>query len=287
MLNDLKLKYKEANQLMKLIYINGLVFLLIKILHSLGFILGVGQINVSQLIELPSHLNSLLFKPWTLLSYMFVHYNLMHILFNMLWLYFAGQLFLQYFNEKKMLLLYIVGGLAGATAYLIIYNASPAFSSSQSSLIGASASIMSILFAIAYHVPNYKVNLIFLGPVALKYIAAVVLVVDIISIPDSNAGGHIAHIGGAICGLYFIHQWKKGINILESCERGFNRLIFKPNKKTLKTVHKRAKSDDVYRSEKAENVKNVDLILDKIAKSGYDSLSKNEKEQLFNNSKKL
>lgn len=287
MLNDLKLKYTEANNLMKLIYINGLVFLLLKILNSLGFIIGIGQINFFQLIELPSELSILLLKPWTMLSYMFVHYNIMHIFFNMLWLYFAGQLFLQYFNEKKLVLLYIMGGLTGALAYLIVYNASPAFSSSQTSLIGASASVMAVLFAIAYQVPNYKVNLIFLGPVSLKYIAAVVLLVDIISIPDSNAGGHIAHIGGAIFGLYFIYQLKKGKDILESCEKAFNRLIFKSNKKTFKTVHKRPKSDDEYRSEKAEKVKNVDLILDKIAKSGYESLSKDEKEQLFNNSKKL
>lgn len=286
MIAELKSKYRSANNLMKLIYLNIIVFVALKILHTIGYMMGLGSFDVGTYIALPSSLKDLAFKPWTIISYMFGHFGFIHLLFNMLWLYLAGQLFLQYFNAKKLVSLYILGGVAGAISYLIAFNLFPVFSNTHSSLIGASASALAILFAIAYQVPNYKINLMFVGPVALKYIAGISLLIDIVSIPESNAGGHIAHIGGAMLGLYFIHQWKKGKDILEPYERFIEGLFKKSKKAPLKTVHKRAKTDQEYRNEKAERSQKVDEILDKIAKSGYDSLSSAEKDFLFKNSKK-
>ena len=128
-------------------------------------------------------------------------------------LYFAGQIFLQYFNAKKLYSIYILGGLTGGATYLLAYNLLPAFANQTSQLIGASASVLAVLFAAATYVPNYKVNLIFLGAVPIKYLAIASVFIDIMSIPKGNSGGHIAHLGGALIGMYFILKWKKGKDI--------------------------------------------------------------------------
>lgn len=287
MLEDIKNKYLSANSLFKLIYINLIVFICLQILKTIGFLIDSKSFDIIEFISVPSSIENLLFKPWTLATYMFSHEALLHILFNMLWLYFAGQIFLQYFNSKKLVSLYVLGGLAGALSYLIAYNTFPVFQNIESGLMGASASVLALLFAVAYHVPNYKVNLIFIGQIPIKYIAAASIFIDIISIPQSNAGGHIAHLGGALFGLYFIHQWKKGKDVSLKMETFLNYLFDKFSKRNLKTVHKRPQTDQQYRDEKANRSQKVDQILDKIAKSGYDSLSEKEKEYLFKNSKKL
>tara|TARA_B110000971_G_scaffold164890_1_gene168801 strand:- start:838 stop:1299 length:462 start_codon:yes stop_codon:yes gene_type:complete len=153
--------------------------------------------------------------------------------------------------------------------------------------MGASASVLAVLFAVATYVPNYKINLPFIGSIPIKYLAIASVFIDIISIPESNPGGHIAHLGGALFGVYFISRLKKGkdlsipfYNLVDSIAS-----LFK--KKHLKTVHKRTKTDDEFRAEKAGRSELINTILDKIAKSGYDSLSAKEKEYLFKNSKKM
>ena len=288
MLQDLKYRFTNANALFKLIYINLAVFVLVNLLGTLSFLFQSPLFSSTHWFGISVNLKELMFKPWTLLSYMFMHVEFFHILSNLIYLYFAGQIFLQYFNAKKLYSIYILGGLAGGVSYLIAFNLFPVFSSySNSHLIGASASVLAILFAVATYVPNYKISLPFIGSVPIKYLAIAFVFIDIMSIPDSNPGGHIAHLGGALFGVFFIRQWKKGkdlsipfYNLVDSITS-----LFK--KKHLKTVHKRAKTDDEFRANKADRSELIDAILDKIAKSGYDSLSDKEKEYLFKNSKKM
>lgn len=287
MLNDLIEKYKTANPLFKLIYINLGVFILIHIFNTSSFLFQTPIFDLVIWLGIPSDFSHLLLKPWTPISYMFTHLSLMHILFNLLWLYFSGQIFLQYFNSKKLYSLYILSGLTGGFLYLLAYNLLPAFSNQSSQLIGASASVLGLLFAVATYVPNYRVNLIFFGLIPIKYLAIASVFIDIMSIPNGNAGGHIAHLGGAISGIYFIQQWKKGRDITRRLEQLIDSIIDLFKKKQLKTIYKRPKTDDEFRSEKAKRSLKIDTILDKIAKSGYDSLNKEEKEYLFKNSKKM
>ena len=292
MLKELFLKYKVANPLFKLIYINLLVFILVQI-----FLTTTSLFNTHPLVEaiktceywlgISSNLYDLYYKPWTLISYMFSHSYLKHILFNMVVLYFSGQIFIKYFDGKKLYITYILGGLIGSLFYILAYNLLPVFSGQSSPLIGASAAVLAILFAVATNVPNYRVNLIFFGQIPIKYLAIVCVLIDIIGIQIQNAGGHIAHLGGALSGMYFSQNFKKGKDITSSIDGVIEFFLNLFKKKHLKTVHKRPKTDDEFRSDKAERSVKIDTILDKIAKSGYDSLTEKEKKYLFKNSKKM
>lgn len=287
MLKELKHKFTSANGLFKLIYINLAFYVLVHLIKTSSFLFQSSSLNLIDWFGVPSLLSEFIFKPWTPLTYMFTHEGLLHILFNLMWLYFAGQVFLQYFNAKKLYSVYILGGLTGSLTYLIAYNLLPAFANHSSHLIGASASVLAILFAVATYVPNYKVNLIFIGVIPIKYLAIASVFIDIISIPKGNAGGHIAHLGGALIGVLFISQWKKGKDITTSIDSLISSFLDLFKKKHLKTVHKRPKTDDEFRSDKVERSAKIDAILDKIAKSGYNSLTAKEKEYLFKNSKKM
>lgn len=288
MLKDLKYRFTNANALFKLIYINLAVFVLVNLLGTLSYLFQSPLFSSTLWFGISVNLKELMLKPWTLFSYMFMHVEFFHILSNLIYLYFAGQIFLQYFNAKKLYSIYILGGLAGGISYLIAFNLFPVFSSySNSHLIGASASVLAILFSVATYVPNYKISLPFIGSVPIKYLAIAFVFIDIISIPDSNPGGHIAHLGGALFGVFFIRQWKKGKDLSIPFYNFVDSIVRLFKKKHLKTVHKRAKTDDEFRNDKAERSELINTILDKIAKSGYDSLSDKEKEYLFKNSKKM
>tara|TARA_B110000211_G_scaffold92848_1_gene108217 strand:- start:628 stop:1494 length:867 start_codon:yes stop_codon:yes gene_type:complete len=287
-LQDLKYRFTSANALFKLIYLNLVVFVLVNFLATLSYLFQSELFSIVSYLALPVSLKALLFKPWTILSYMFMHVEFFHILSNLIYLYFAGQIFLQYFNAKKLYSIYILGGLAGGISYLLAFNLFPVFNSySSSHLMGASASVLAVLFAVATYVPNYKINLPFIGSIPIKYLAIVSVFIDIISIPESNPGGHIAHLGGALFGVYFISRLKKGKDLSIPFYNLVDYIASLFKKKHLKTVHKRTKTDDEFRSEKADRSELINTILDKIAKSGYDSLSAKEKEYLFKNSKKM
>lgn len=288
MLQDLKYRFTNANALFKLIYINLAVFVLVNFLATLSYLFQSQLFSVVDYLALPVSLKALLVKPWTIFSYMFMHVEFFHILSNLIYLYFAGQIFLQYFNAKKLYSIYILGGLAGGISYLLAFNLFPVFNSySSSHLMGASASVLAVLFAVATYVPNYKINLPFIGSIPIKYLAIASVFIDIISIPESNPGGHIAHLGGALFGIFFINRLKKGKDLSITFYNLVDSLASLLKKKHLKTVHKRTKTDDEFRAEKAVRSELIDSILDKIAKSGYDSLSAKEKEYLFKNSKKM
>lgn len=286
---NLKYEFKQATILNRIIYINIAIFILLSIIDVFSFMF---QFNNSPLLDrlyLPANIISLVKQPWSIISYMFLHNGLFHILFNMIWLHFAGKIFLQHLSGKQLLTTYILGGISGGFVFILAYNYIPIFQglSSNASAVGASASVLAIMIAIATYAPKYAVQFPFFGFVKLKYIAIFIITIDLLSIPNSNAGGHLAHIGGAIFGYIYITQMKKGKDYSIAFFNFLELLIntFKVRKK-LKHTNKRPKSDYTFNSERSNKQKEIDKILEKIAKSGYDSLNKTEKAALFNASKK-
>lgn len=230
----------------------------------------------------------LLKKPWTLLTHMFFHKDFIHLLFNLIGMYFGGKIFLKYLNGKQLASTYLLGGFSGAIFYILSYNYLPAFDTTQSAIaFGASASVLAIITAISTYIPTYQNTIPLIGRIELKYIAISFILIDICLIPESNSGGHIAHLGGAFYGFYFAQKLKKGKDI----SKGFNNTLdaianyFKDETK-LKTVHRRANTDEQWKEQTNREKKDINLILDKISKSGYESLNKKEKDILFKASKK-
>lgn len=292
-IDDIKNQYNNGSALIKLIFVNVAVFLLVYIGSWLFLIPGIknGIEIIIYWLALPADLSLLIEKPWTILSYMFLHKAFMHILFNMMVLYFSGTIFLNYLNSKKLVVTYLLGGFSGGLLFVLAFNLIPSLNPLiKIPALGASASVMAILVAAATYVPNYIVRLIFIGDVKFKYIAMAYVVLDLISIQGDNSGGHIAHLGGALFGFIYIQQLKKGKDFTLGFSRFLDMLkaMFKVRKK-MKVVYKKqgkTKTDQAYNNQKVDNQKKVDAILDKISKSGYDSLSAEEKAILFNSSKK-
>ena len=288
-LNQLKQEFKQGTILNKLIYINVGVFLLFSILGVFSFMFQFDLYPVLNKLYLPAENSKLLNQPWTFITYMFLHNGFLHLLFNMIWLHFAGKIFSQYLNPKQLLSTYILGGITGGLVFIIAYNYIPALSiyTQNAQALGASAAVLAIVVAIATYTPNYSVRFPFIGIVKLKHIAIFSVALDVLSIPKGNAGGHIAHLGGALFGYLYIKQLQKGNDLSVGFTKWMDSLsnLFKPKSK-LKTVHKRPKSDKQFNTEKSAQQKAVDLVLEKISKSGYESLSKEEKATLFSASKK-
>ena len=289
MIEEFKRQFLKGSKRTKLIYINLVVFVLMKLFGVFAFLMQGNPWDFIHWFALPAEISNLIQKPWSIISYMFIHEGFLHILFNLLWLYFGGQIFMKYLNSKQLVSTYVLGGFFGGLSYVLSFNLFPVFQQnlSQSMAIGASASVLPILTAIATYVPNYSVHLTFIGRIKLKHIAIFSILLDIISIPKGNSGGHIAHLGGALYGFLYIQQLKGG----KDWSRGFNRLmdILANNFKnqSLKKAHiKKSKTDDQWRTEKVLSQKEINRILDKISKSGYESLNKKEKETLFKESKK-
>jgi len=291
MLKKITISFKKANSITRLIYINIGFFLFFHILKV--FLLLTGYFNTTDTITfitnwfaLKADLKHILTKPWTLITFMFLHVKFIHLLYNILILHFAGKIFQDYLGEKKLLSTYILGGLAGAILLLIIYNISPVLQEYRNApAFGASASAIAILIAIATYAPNLKFNLPLIGSIAIKHIALTFILIDIINFDDNNIGGHIGHLGGALWGFLYITQYKKGNDMATWFYKTLNIIKGFFNKKNLKTVHSKTNNDYDYNEQKKNNQKIIDSILDKISKSGYDSLTKKEKEILFKNSK--
>ena len=293
-LESIKNFFFSRNMLSRLILINIIVFILANIS---GLFLTLYKIPHTHTLfmdwfAVPSNPATLLHKPWTIFTYMFLQEDFMHILFNMIMLYFGGTLFLQFLGSKKLLSTYIFGGIAGALLYILAFNYFPLFSDEVkiSVALGASASVLAILVAISVYAPNYSVMLFIFGKIKLKYIAIVFVLIDILSIEKENPGGHIAHLGGALWGFTYIMLLKKNKNSLKIFDSigSFFKNIFKKKSKLKVEYNKQERplSDDDYNKIKVEKQKKIDAILDKISKSGYDTLSKEEKEFLFSASNK-
>jgi membrane associated rhomboid family serine protease len=289
--DDIKKTFRHGNSLTRLIYINIAVFILITIAAVIGFLLNNPEISekVLHYVSVPSSFKVLLLRPWTIITYMFVHQGIWHILFNMLWLYWFGSIFLEYLDQRKLVAVYLMGGISGAIVYILSFNIFPVFSAvvTDSVAIGASASVMAIVIAIAAYVPDYTVHLFLFGRIRIKYMALAIFILTSVMDFSINSGGKLAHIGGALFGYLYTLNLKQGRDI----GKGFNKIIdflvtaFKPRKK-LKVTHKKPANEYEYNKLKAEHQALINNILEKISKGGYDSLTKEEKETLFRESQK-
>ena len=269
--------FKSGNPLFLFIGINVLVFLLIQLVAVFEFLSGSSGASLwlMKQIAMPAHLLTLINKFWTIITYMFGHDGLFHILFNMLWLYWLGRIFLDFLNKRQFIFTYLAGGLAGAALFIIAYNVFPVFQPSLplAVLIGASASVMAVVAATATLLPDYSIRLLLIGSVRLKYLALAYFILDLIGIAGTNPGGSIAHIGGAILGFLYIKQLRSG--------KDWSKMFRKKRKLTIVQ-----KDNPMAKASKLPDQEIIDQILDKISKSGYDSLSSKEKEQLFKASNK-
>ncbi len=284
--------FKRPAILPRLILINLAVFLLVYFTNLVVWLFQIESPNdisfITYWLSVPASLPALVSRPWSLISYMFLHEGFFHLLFNMWILYFGGIIFLRYLNERQMLTTYLLGGLAGALMYILAYNIFPVFISiaPQAIALGASASVLAILIAIATYVPGYVVNLFLLGPVRLKYIAIVLVVIDFFSIQGSNPGGHIAHLGGALYGFLFALSLKKQISLPKIRMPKWRKKKLKTTYRNPANFNERPLSDEEYNRRKVVEQQEIDEILDKVSKSGYDSLTAREKKILFGQSSK-
>lgn len=290
--DDINNTFRKGNSLNKLIYINIGVFLILTAAGIIGYLFENPEISnqTIRFLSVPSSLNTLIVKPWTLFTYMFTHKELLHILVNMLWLWWFGNIFLEYLDQKKLVAVYILGGIAGAATYVLSYNIFPAFSQvveESIPLLGASASVMAIVVAIAAYVPDYTVMLFLFGRVKIKYIAIIIFVVTSVLDFSVNSGGKLAHIGGALFGYFYTMSYKRGRDQVKWFNNIADRLVslFKPSKK-MKVTYKRSADEFEYNKTRVERQEQINKILDKISKGGYDSLTKDEKDMLFRESQK-
>jgi len=279
---------KSGDVLQRLLLVNVGLFLLVRITFAISSLFNYPLFSfteVSAWLAIPSNPSQLLLRPWSLFTYMFFHWEFLHLLFNMLWLYWMGAIILEYLGAKKLFGLYIMGGLFGALAYVVAFNTFPIFAQSVnvSFALGASASVLAITVAAATLLPDYPISLILIGNVALKWIAAISVLLDVINISGENAGGHIAHLGGALFGFIYIKSLQRGTNLTKWLEVLSDRLSGKRGKMTV--AYKRKKSDEDFALHKKATQEQMDDILDKISKSGYGSLSQSEKDFLFRISK--
>ncbi len=285
---EIKESFNEGSVITRLIYFNLAVFLIFRIIYVFFFLSGTDS-SLIQWFELPSDVSQLLRQPWSLVTYMFLHFDFLHILFNLLALYWFGRIFLDYNTQKQLLGLYFIGGLAGGLLYLLAYNTLPVFGKvvDSSFLLGASASIIAILIASAFRDPNREIHLFLIGRVPLKYLALFMIFSYIIGISTSNPGGNIAHLGGVLAGYWFVARQRKGSDITSGITRAIDRLAgaAKP-RHHFRVVYRQPPRDDYeYNRQRAADHQELNRILDKIAQDGYDSLSKQEKETLFRHGK--
>ncbi len=283
------LKYQDS--LSQLIIINVAIFLVIALLKVLVVLFELPFLDLQPYLEVSSVIGYTLRHIWVLFTYMFVHYEVLHILFNMLMLYWFGRIFLTYFTPKNLVALYILGGLAGALFYILTFNTIPYFiKMNPTSMIGASASVMAIIFGAAFYNKDQEVMMLLFGRVKIIYIALFIFVLDFIALGgSSNQGGHVAHIGGALLGYFYAVRYRKGKDITRWINLLIDKIVnlFKPKPK-MRVVQRNNRSEDdfSYNERKHNESAEVDRILDKIKQSGYNSLNDNEKKRLFDASNK-
>jgi len=305
---------KPNNSLFQIIWINVAIFVL---LNTIGVILWLFNISnfqpnacgvnstdlfcsILRFFEIPASTTKFITHPWTLITYFFTHVNFFHILFNMLFLYWFGRLINEFLGHKRVVSLYFLGGIAGGLMYILIYNLLPQFSErvELTYMLGASAGVFAIVVGAAAFMPNYTMYLLLFGPVQIKYIAIFYVLLSFFSIPGANAGGDIAHLGGAAIGFIYVKQLQKGndfgVWIINSIAFLKSFFVRQPKIKVSYSSGKQASSGSTQtRSKTTKSAPSslpdqteIDAILDKISQSGYESLSKEEKQKLFNASKK-
>ena len=268
--------------------INIAIFVLLHLVAFVGVIMNVPAQGMIQWLQVPSNLSQLLYAPWTLITYMFTHYDLLHILFNMLWLYWMGRIFLEYFTPKRLSALYLLGGLGGALLYLLAMNLLPHFIGSNAYLMGASASVIAIVVAVAIWAPDYKIGLLFIGEVSLKWVAIITIGIDLLSVDAGNAGGHIAHLGGAAVGAVYATALRRGTDITRPLNAALDWLasLFSRRDKGIGAPVGGTAYNSQHQATDEPTEAQIDAILDKIKRSGYTSLTDKERDLLFCASRK-
>ncbi|MEY3342414.1 MAG: hypothetical protein RL090_98 [Bacteroidota bacterium] len=283
--DEIRITFSGKDHLLVLLIINLSVFLVYSISNLALFLVGNGGgRQIIEYIGMPSDFGLLISRPWTVVTYMFVHFDFFHILFNLLVLFWTGRILSDQISQKKLTATYVLGGLFGGAAFFLITNLLPALQSvaGPTYLIGASAGVLSILVAAAMVAPDHPVHLLLFGEIRLKYVAIGLVFLYLISIPNGNSGGHIAHLGGALAGYSYIKLLRSGVNIGGWIEYLLGVPKNLTTRRNIKVVH--SSKQPIRTSSQSKNVDQqavIDSILDKISRSGYDSLTKSEREILF------
>jgi len=267
-------EFKLSSNLNKIIYLNIIFFVIIKVCSSIFFLFEINTNEFFNKLYLPAEINLIKLQPWSIFSFMFIHLNFVHLIFNMLWLYFIGNIFLQWLDEKQLIFIYLLGGISGGLFFVLCYNYIPLLQKNieNTLALGASASIFAIMIAITIYKPDHKIQIPFIQKIKLKNITIFLTIYYIICLSGSNTGGYLAHIGGGIFSFIYMKQLDTS-KIFKS--------IFKNSSK-----FNEKDSDYIYNQKQNKKNKEIDIILEKISKSGYKSLNKKEKEILFKSSKK-
>ena len=286
--DTMKAFFAQKSALNYLLIANVGIWIMVAMVNVVAWLFKSESVNILvRFMALPSNLQVLATKPWTAITYMFLHERFWHLFFNVWMLYFGGMIFVRFLSDKKLVWTYVIGGLFGALFFVLAYNVFPVFEDvKQSSFVmGASASVLAILVAAASYKPDYELNLLLFGRLKFKWLAIIFVVIDLLSISAENPGGHIAHLGGALYGFLYGFLMRKDFD--------FGKIFPFPKRngmkytryKTVKDEPKRPVSDEQYNQQQAEKERDVDAILDKIAKNGYTSLTQDEKDFLFKNSR--
>ena len=286
--------FREGSLLTKIIMINSAIFIVVALLN-LVFWLFNSNLSIAHYLQLPASPSVLLMQPWSILSFMFLHENFVHFIINILILYWFGTLFMQFFSQRDLVNVYLMGGLIGGITYMAAYAIFPALQpqAAGAMLEGASASIIALIVGAATARPNYSIRMMFIGDVKLKWIAIGAILISLLNVNSENPGGNISHLGGALIGYLFAHFYGKGTNIagwigkaLDGLSNLFNR---KPKWRMVYNQNDKNNAEDVdmvYNARKKAEEDDIDAILDKIKAGGYNSLSNDEKRRLFEASKK-
>jgi len=279
--DNLKYKFQRFTIAEKLIVLNVIFFVIPFFLKTLLYLFNIPSTTFLSWFHLLPSFTEVLYRPWTLITYSFLHGSFMHILWNMILLYFVSRMYLNLFSEQQFLKNYLLGVLVGGLVFLIGYNLFPVFNGMYPPLVGASAGVMAVLIFVATYTPNQEVRLLFIN-VKLQYIGIALVVVDILQIPNGNAGGRLAHLGGAFIGFLYANQLQKGNDIGSGLDRIWNfinSLFVAKKAKNMHTVH-RSETVSKNKTKNGQQHK-IDAILDKISTSGYESLTQEEKDFLF------
>lgn len=296
MFKNLYKRFCDENIVGRFIYVNVAVYIIVAFIGVFATLFEIDNRAdaVTQWFELPASLSRFICQPWALISYMFLHERLMHILWNMLALYGFGRIFLSFFSVRHFVGVYILGGIMGGVFFMAAFNIFPHFESvvDGAYLLGASASVLAVVVASAVRSPNYTVNLVLLGSVRLVTIAVITVVLSLLLLASENAGGNFAHLGGAFAGWLFAYMLDKGKDITSVVNKiiDFFVTFFKRGPKQHKAKFTYQKSeraaDYEYNARKKEDEAEIDRILEKVKAGGYASLTEDEKKRLFEASRK-
>ena len=296
-IDELKHQYKNGGVVVQLIFINVSLFLVIRIIDVFfGLITGSEGVFIdnyaSHIFGLHTRFISFIKHPWGLFTSIFTHYSFIHLLFNMVFLYFSGKMFLQLFDGRRLIFTYILGGITGGLLELIAHSLFPKLQMFNDVVIGSSGAVMAIFVAIAFYKPQLKINLFGILPIRIIVIAGVFILVDLLALGKADGTAHFAHLGGAIIGVISIQNLHASDNIINWSQKLWNTFVglFEKshNKMRIKKggkINNRFKTDEEYNADQKSRQTQIDKILDKISKSGYESLTSKEKDFLFNQSK--